>query len=124
MNLHGIASNKIAVVNPMTNVQVQLSTGYATNADGSRVPAYAAPIVVSAQVQELTVRDLRQLDALNIAGSSRSIYFPGTVTGVVRFSQQGGDVITLPDGTVWLTTSVLEQWPTWSKVAVTLQNGA
>lgn len=124
MNLHGIASNKIAVVNPMQNVQVQLSTGYTTNPDGSRVPAYAAPIVVIAQVQELSVQDIRQLDMLNIQGSHRSIYFPGTVTGEVRWNQQGGDLITLVDGTVWLTTSVLEQWPQWSKVSVTLQNGA
>jgi hypothetical protein len=124
MNLFGITANKIAVVNPMQNVAVQLSTGNVTNADGSRTPSYATPIVVQAQVQELTHRDLRQLDALNIQGSSRTIYFPGPVAGAVRWTQQGGDLITFTDGSVWLTTAVLEQWSTFTKVSVTLQNGA
>ena len=124
MNMHGIVAGKIAAVNPFQNVQVQLSAGYTTASDGSRAPSYQLPIVVPAQVQELTTQDLRQLDGLNIQGSMRSIYFPGTVSGVMRFAQTGGDLVTTQDGNVWLTTAVLENWPDWCKVSVTLQNGS
>lgn len=124
MNLHGIVGNKISVVNPMQVVAVQLSTGYTINPDGSRTPTYAPTVSVPAQVQELTTRDLQHLDGLNIQGSQRAIYFPGTVSGVMRFAQTGGDLVTTPDGNVWLTTAVLENWPQWSKVSVTLQNGS
>ena len=124
MNLFGLTTAAVGVVNPRQNVQVQLSTGSTTNADGSRTPTYATPIVIPAQVQDLSEQDIRQLDALNIAGSMRSVYFPGFVSSIVRFTQQGGDLITLADGSVWLTTSVLESWPNYTKVTITLQNGS
>lgn len=124
VNLHGIVSGKIAVVNPLQPVSVRLSTGYQTDAAGRRTPTYGLPIQVSAQVQDLSSRDLRQLDGLNIQGSQISIYLSGSVDAVVRFSASGGDLITLQDGTVWLTTTVLERWPDWIKVSVTLQDGS
>jgi len=40
---------------------------------------------------------------------------------------KGGDLITEPDGTVWLVTTELEAWSAsagWTKVAVTQQNGS
>ena len=125
MNLHQIASGLISAVNPFQNATVQVSTGYTTAASGKRSPIYTDPITVSAQVQELTTQNLRQLDALNIQGSMRKIYMNGALFGAVRFSQRGGDLITLADGTVWLTTAVLERWDTgWVAVSVTLQNGS
>jgi hypothetical protein len=39
-------------------------------------------------------------------------------------AQKGGDLITLPDGTLWLTVQVLEDFSVtsgWVKVAATLQ---
>jgi hypothetical protein len=74
-------------------------------------------------VQDLSQKDIRQLDALNIQGSQRTVYLNGEVNAVVRFSQSGGDLITTQDGTLWLTTAVLEAWPDWTKIAITLQNG-
>lgn len=124
MNLHGIVAGAISAVNPMVPVTVQASTGYVTGADGKRTPTYAAPVAANGQVQELTTRDLRQLDGLNVQGSMRAIYLDGFVSGAVRVTKQGGDLITFEDGSVWLTTNVLEQWPDWVKVAVTLQNGS
>ena len=121
MNLHGIARGIISTVNPEMRVHLQTSTGYTTNDDGSRVPTYSDSYP-SAQVQSLSTADLRHLDALNIQGSQRKIYLSGDVAAIVRVSKKGGDIITLPDLTVWLTTAALEQWPDWCCVAVTLQN--
>ena len=124
MNLHQVVSSAIGAVNPNAPVIVQTSAGNSVNPDGSVVPTFNPPFSAIAQVQELTTRDLRQLDGLNIQGSSRAIYLNGEVDAIVRVSQRGGDLITLADGSVWLTTHVLEQWPDWVKVSVTLQNGS
>lgn len=130
-NLHQIVRPLINVVNPDISLTIRHSIGYTTDDDGTQIPQYAAPVTVLGQVQSLTSRDLRQIDALNIQPSNLAIYFNGVVDGVVRVSQHGGDLIEFPDplpsnpelaGTVWLTTNVLEQWPTgWVKVSVTLQ---
>lgn len=124
MNLNAIVSLAIAAVNPMQPVSIQTSAGNTTNSDGSRTPSYNAAVNAFAQVQELTQSDLQHLDALNIQGANRGIYVNGILQGTVRWSQTGGDLLTLDDGTVWLTTAVLEQWPDWVKVSATLQNGS
>lgn len=122
MNLHSLARGLIASVNPEAICLLQTSTGYTTAAGGRQTPSYNAPVYPSAQVQSLSTQDLRQLDALSIQGSSRKIYLNGAVNAIVRVSAKGGDLITLADGTVWLTTAVLEQWDDWCCVAVTLQD--
>ena len=122
MNLHGIAAGVIARVNPLQPVSVQLSTGtYTTSPSGARTPVYSQPIGVMGQVQDLQQRDLRQLEGLNVQGSQRTIYLNGEVNGVVRLARDGGDLLTLQNGTVWLTTAVLEQWPDWIKASITQQ---
>ena len=30
----------------------------------------------------------------------------------------------MPEGNTWLCVHVLEQWPDWCKIAITLQNGS
>lgn len=124
MNLHSIVFPVISIVNPMQPATLTVSTGYGTNPDGSRVPSYAPPVTVQVQRQELTERDLQQLEALNVQRSMQIMYLNGVVNGVVRMSLKGGDLITTQDGTVWLTTQVLEQWPDWVKVSVTRQDGS
>lgn len=122
MNLHQTVSGAISAVNPFQPVTVQLSTGYRTAPNGKRTPTYNPPVTVSGQVQELTTRDLRQLEGLNQQGSMRAIYLNGSVDAIVRLNQEGGDLITLQDNSVWLTTQVLERWDVgWCKVSVTLQ---
>lgn len=123
INLHQIASGAINAVNPFIPVTVTPAAGgYTTSPSGKRTPIQSAPYTASAQVQALTTKDLHQLEALNIGGSSRKIYLNGFVSATVRVSQKGGDLVALPDGTNYLTTAVLEQWPDWVCVAVTLQN--
>ena len=84
--------------------------------------AMTTTLVVPAQVQSLTFRDLQQIEGLNLQGTRRAIYFYGAIEGLVRPTGQGGDLVVLPDGQTWLVAIVLEHWPDWCKVAATLQN--
>ena len=123
MNLHGIVSTVISAVNPQLPVTLRLSTGTMTTlADGTRVPAYQEVDGVFAQVQAQTYKDIQQLDSLNLQGTRKVVYLSGEIDGLVRATSKGGDLITFPDGSVWLVALVLEQWPDWVKAAITLQN--
>lgn len=124
MNLHQIASNVINAVNPNQTIQVEASKGYTRGPDGKRTPTYLPPVQATGQVQQLTGRDLRQLEGLNIQGSERKIYITGSIDAITRISRTGGDIVRLQDGTVWLTTHVLEMWPDWCAVSVVLQDGS
>lgn len=125
MNLHGLASGLIGAVNPAIPLTIQVSAGYATDAGGKRTPIYAVPSInIPGQVQSLTFSDLKQVEGLNLQGIKRAIYLYGRVDGLVREFNKGGDLITAPDGNIWLVALVLEYWPDWCKVAVTLQNGS
>lgn len=84
--------------------------------------AMTADMIVQAQVQDLSQKDVRQVEALNLQASQKVIYVGGFLAGAVRATQQGGDLIVV-DGQTYLTTAVLEQWPDWCKVTATLQNG-
>lgn len=122
MNLHGLASAAVGVVNPLITVSIRVSTGNTDQADGSRVPSYAAAVSRQAQMQPISGSDLRHLDALNLQGEFVGFYINGQVDGLIRSESKGGDLITTPDGKVYLVTQVLESWPDWCKVAATLQN--
>jgi hypothetical protein len=82
---------------------------------------------ILAQVQPLSGGDLRHMDALNLQGSHRAIYIGGPLAGGVRIGVKGGDLVILPDQSVYLVTQPLEPWygtAGWSKAAMTLQNGS
>lgn len=125
MNLHAIAAPFIGAVNPNILAILQTSAGSTTSADGKRSPLFAYQNVI-AQVQPMSTGDLKQTDGLNLNGTKRSIYLYGESNATVRPSSKGGDLITIASGAnagTWLVAMVLEQWPDWVKVAVTLQNG-
>ena len=127
MNLHSIVGPYVAAVNPWIEITIQPSAGYTTNDDGTRVPAYGSAVAAQAQMQALQYNDIAQLDSLQIQGNRRALYINGNWDGIVRADQKGGDLITLPDGSVWLVALVLENWSDvdgFVKVAITLQNGA
>lgn len=84
--------------------------------------AITTALIVPAQIQSLTFRDLQQIDGLNLQGNRNGIYFYGQIDGIVRPDNKGGDLITFPDGSIWLVAIVLEDWPDWCKVAATRQN--
>jgi len=129
MNLQSITASAVSAVNPMVPCSLQVSTGSTTNADFSKSPSYAAAVPVMGQVQALSFGDLAQVDGLNIQGIKKAIYLQGDIEGLLRPSGKGGDLITMPDGTVWLVVMVLEAWGNntgktggnWCKVAVTVQ---
>ncbi len=128
MNLHAIASQYISAVNPMLPVTVRVSLGSTTLPSGKRSPNYALPVRMTAQVQAMSSRDLRQVSGLNLQGSLVGIYLMGDIEGIVRPLVKGGDLITFPDGSVYLVVVALENWGAsgspaeqWSKVAAQLQ---
>ena len=127
MNLHSIVAPLIAAVNPPLPCSLQKSNGYTVNDDGTQVPSYDAPISIQVQCQALQYNDIAQLNGLNIQGRRLAMYIYGNWEGLVRSESKGGDLITLPDCSVWLCALVLEPWAQsagWTKIAATLQNGS
>jgi hypothetical protein len=121
MNLHALVAPMVAAINPMVTVQLRTSSGSTTGDDGSRIPAYADPIDVSAQIQSLQYQDILKLAGLNLQGVRNKIYMSGNWQGIVRADRKGGDLLTMPNGDVYLVALVLESWPDWTCVAVTEQ---
>lgn len=84
--------------------------------------AMTTAFVVPVQPQALSFRDLTQLDGLNIQGVRRAVYVNGRFDGIIRADSKGGDLIESFEGRTWLTALVLEYWPDWVKLAITLQD--
>lgn len=123
MNLHAGVSGIIAAVNPFLTVTVQRSTGYTTNADFTRSPTFTT-FTAKAQVQALSSAELAQVDGLNLQGEKIALYINGNLQGVNRPDGAGGDLVTLPDGSTWIVTILLENWNRmagWSKCALVRQ---
>jgi hypothetical protein len=126
VNLRGIVNGAIQGINSDSVVMWVQNSGYTTAADGTRTPNQTST-TVSANVQALSGTDLRHIDGLNMQGVMRSVYLYGDVEGIVRANGQGGDILQFPmaPGGIaqnWLVTQVMESWPTWCRVIVTLQN--
>lgn len=127
MNLNNIVSRSIGAVNPIITVSIQRSCGPVTNPDGTRSPGFEPPVKMRAQVQSLVYNDLSQIEGLNIQGTKKAVYLSGNWNGVVREDNKGGDLITFPDGSIWLCVQVLEDLGDkegWVKIAITRQNGS
>lgn len=125
MNLQSITGNAVAVVNPWVIASIQFSLGYSIQDGGKRTPNYSLPRDIKTQLQSLTSGDVKQLDGLNIQGERRALYLTGDLDGISRPDISGGDLVTLPDGTIWLTVYILENWVLtggWVKAAVVRQN--
>ena len=119
MNLHGIASAAISAVNPMIPVTIKSSTGYTTGADGAQTPTYTTT-TASGQRQALTGGDIARMNALNIQGVNEKLYLPGNYEGIFRVLGKGGDLISF-NGQTYLVTAMLERWPDWCCLGLTLQ---
>lgn len=126
INVRAAANAAIQVVNPNITATFYRSTGFTVDATRKQVPSYAAATNVQIQAQAVSARDLKHLDGLNIEGVLRSVHMWGNTQGVVRPSQQGGDLLyfrDVPTGTlrVWKVVKVVETWPDWSHVIVNMQ---
>lgn len=127
MNLHSLVAGPIGIVNPHVKVTITPSKGYVTNADGSRTPAYGSPYTAWAQQQPMQYNDIQQIAGLNIQGVRTKFYIRGDWDGIVRVDQKGGDLITTPDGKIWLIAVQVENWGDgtgWTAVIASLQDGA
>ena len=123
--MRGLANKYTRLTNNNIQVNWVQSTGYVTDSAGKRVPT-TITLTVEAQVQALSTSDLKHIDGLNITGVMRTVYLYGNAAGVVRADQIGGDILRFPEvpnGTIrnWLITQVVETWPDWCHVIVTLQ---
>jgi hypothetical protein len=89
--------------------------------------AMTTSLSLFAQVQPMASGDIRHMDALNIQGSHRALYYNGNINGIIRVGLKGGDIVTRSNGSVWKVTQGLEPFfetAGWSKVAITLQDGS
>lgn len=126
MNLHGTVRGAITSVNPDVWATFQRSAGNTVNAAYKQVPAYAPAVQVRIQHQPLSAGEIKHADALNLQGVLRTVYMYGNTQGIVRPTQQGGDLLAfplVPRGPTlnWLVVEVTETWPDWSCVIVALQ---
>jgi hypothetical protein len=127
VNLNAIVGPVCASINDWVTAYMQQSQGYTTNPDGSRAPAYGSMTPMQVQLQALQYNDLMQVSGLNITGIRHAMYINGAWEPVIRSQQEGGDLVTLPDGSVWLIVFLFENWNRtggWSKVCITLQNNS
>ena len=119
MNLNALASGIVSAVNPQVSISVQTSTGYTINPDGTQVPTYSTS-TTTGQMQPLSSQDLKKLDGLNIQNVTAKVFLNGDFEGVFRALGNGGDLLTI-NGQTYLVTAVLERWPDWTLVGVTMQ---
>jgi hypothetical protein len=123
VNLHQRVSGIIARVNPMQTITVRHSTVFTQAADYTRAPTYSTTTMLG-QVQALTSAELAQVDGLNLQGEKLAIYVNGNLEGVSRPDNAGGDLITLPDASVWLVVLVDENWARtsgWTRAVIVRQ---
>ena len=119
MNLHGLVRGAIGTVNPDIPVTIRSSTGYTTAADGSQVPSYSTT-TTTGQRQALSGGDIMRLNGMGAQGVTEKMYLTGNYEGIFRVTGKGGDLLTF-GGQTYLVSVVLERWPDWCCVALTLQ---
>lgn len=126
MNLHGLVRGAIGAVNPDIAACLYRDTGqYETTDAGIRIPKYQVSKGM-VQVQGVNGRDLERLNNLNMQGIFRSVYLYGELSGIVRSSHKGGDLLEFADvgcceKKKWLVVQVAEVWSDWCKVIVCQQ---
>lgn len=119
MNLQSLTAGVVAHVNPTTSITIQQSTGYTTGADGTQTPTYTTT-TAQGQVQPLSANDLKRIEGLSAQEITHKVILPGNWEGVFRKTGKGGDLLEW-GGYTYLVTEVLERWPTWTALGVTLQ---
>jgi hypothetical protein len=124
MNLHGIASGAIGSVNPHIPITIKISNGYTTDANYIQQPQYTTINTVG-QIQPLSASDLKRLESLNIQSVDQKVFLSGNYEGIFRQLGKGGDILTFAYGNNtpqdYLVTTVLERWPEWCSLGVTMQ---
>ena len=120
MNLRKITNRGIQRINKDVPIVVKQSTGSTTSPDGSPVPTYTTLPTTTGNMQPLSTQDLKRLEGLNVQGVTAKVFLNGNFEGVFRKTGRGGDLLVI-GGNTYLVTAVIERWPTWCLVGVTLQ---
>ncbi len=124
MNLHGIVSGAIGSINPNIPITIKISNGYTTDANYIQQPQYTT-INTAGQIQSLSASDLKRLESLNIQSVDQKVFLSGNYEGIFRQLGKGGDILTFAYGNNtsqdYLVTAVLERWPEWCSLGVTMQ---
>ena len=120
MNLRKITNRGVQRINKDVPIVIKQSTGYTTAADGSRTPTYTALPTTTGNMQPLSSQDLKRLEGLNIQGVTAKVFVNGNHESVFRKTGRGGDLLVI-GGNTYLVTAVIERWPSWCLVGVTMQ---
>lgn len=120
MNLHGLVRGVIQTVNADIPVTILPSAGADEDSTGRTIPAYGDPITMRGQKQPVTGRDIYRFQQQNIQGVTCKMYVHGNVEGLFRQTGKGGDLLEF-EGQTYLVASVMERWPDWCCVALTMQ---
>jgi hypothetical protein len=124
MNLHSIASGAIGSVNQNIPITIKISNGYTTDENYIQQPQYTTINTVG-QIQPLSASDLKRLESLNIQSVDQKVFLSGNYEGIFRQLGKGGDILTFAYGNNsaqdYLVTTVLERWPEWCSLGVTMQ---
>jgi hypothetical protein len=131
MHLRRLVRGSINAVNKDKLIQWLASTGPINDrTTGISTPTYAPVQGIWAQIQPVPTDQLAHLDNLNIQGVLRQLYMKGAVASAVRADGTGGDLLLFPEVPwpgaplrEWLVMQVPEQWPSFCKVIVRMQNG-
>ena len=120
MNLHQMVRGVIGGVNPDIPVIVLPSAGSSEDDTGRVIPAYGTPINTTGQKQPVTGRDIERFQQQNIQGVTCKMHLNGNYEGLFRVLGKGGDLLQF-GGQTYLVASVMERWPDWCCVALTMQ---
>jgi len=120
VNLHNLVRGVVGAVNPDIPVTIKPSAGSAEDDTGRVIPAYGADVQTYGQKQPVTGRDIARFQQQNIQGVTCKMYLNGNYEGLFRVLGKGGDLL-LFGGQTYLVASVMERWPDWCCVALTMQ---
>ena len=120
MNLHQLVRGVVGAVNPDISVSVMPSTGSTEDDTGRSIPSYGTTIQTTGQKQPVTGRDIERFQQQNIQGVTCKMHLNGNYEGLFRVLGKGGDLLQF-EGRTYLVASVMERWPDWCCVALTMQ---
>lgn len=120
MNLHQLVRGVVGGINPDIPVTVMQSTGATEDDTGRITPNYVTLPATTGQKQPVTGRDIERFQQQNIQGVTCKMHLNGNFEGLFRVLGKGGDLLQF-GGQTYLVASVMERWPDWCCVALTLQ---
>jgi hypothetical protein len=129
VNLHNIVRGQITAVNPDGPITYIASAGNGVAAGGKMTPKWALPVLMTGQVQPISMDALQHYEFVNAQGIYRRVYVNGQQDAINRIAQLGGDLLKFPElmnvpgspTRTWLIKAVEEQWPNWCNVIVVMQ---